>query len=67
MFERYTERALRVLFFARAAVSERNSTAIQPEHLLLGLLRENNGVSGRILRPSKDALEKAISAGVVDP
>jgi ATP-dependent Clp protease ATP-binding subunit ClpC len=64
MFERYTERALRVLFFTRAAVSKRNSTAIQPEHLLLGLLREDDGLSGSILRPSKDAIENEISADV---
>jgi ATP-dependent Clp protease ATP-binding subunit ClpC len=61
MFERYTERAIRVLFFARASVSELGSTTIQPEHLLLGLLREDNGLSGDILRPSKHALEKELN------
>jgi ATP-dependent Clp protease ATP-binding subunit ClpC len=64
MFERYTERALRVLFFTRAALSQHHSTAIQPEHLLLGLLREDNGLSGVILRPSRDVLKKEIIADV---
>ena len=43
MFERYTERARRVLFFARWEVSTRGGTAIEPEHVLLGLLRESKG------------------------
>lgn len=48
MFERYTERARRVLFFARYEASQLGSTAIHTEHLLLGLLRENQGITSRI-------------------
>jgi len=48
MFERYTERARRVLFFARYEASQLGSTAIETEHLLLGLLREGNGLASRI-------------------
>ena len=48
MFERYTERARRVLFFARYEASQLGSTAIDTEHLLLGLLRENQGITSRI-------------------
>jgi ATP-dependent Clp protease ATP-binding subunit ClpC len=40
MFERYTERARRVLFFARYECSSFGSTEIEPDHLLLGLMRE---------------------------
>jgi quinol monooxygenase YgiN len=40
MFERYTERARRVLFFARYEASQLGSTSIKSEHLLLGLLRD---------------------------
>lgn len=40
MFERYTERARRVLFFARYEASQLGSLAIEPAHLLLGLIRE---------------------------
>jgi hypothetical protein len=41
MFERYTENARRVIFFARYEASQMGSQAIEPEHILLGLLREN--------------------------
>jgi len=40
MFERYTESARRVVFFARYEVSQLGGTAIESEHLLLGLLRD---------------------------
>jgi hypothetical protein len=41
MFERYTEKARRVVFFARFEASQYGSRAIGSEHLLLGLLRED--------------------------
>jgi hypothetical protein len=41
MFERYTEKARRVLFFGRYEASQFGSPVIDTEHLLLGLLREN--------------------------
>ena len=41
MFERYTEKARRVIFFARQEATQTASQAIEPEHLLLGLLRED--------------------------
>lgn len=40
MFERYTEKARRVIFFARYEASEFGSPMIDTDHLLLGLLRE---------------------------
>ena len=49
MFEKYTERARRVIFFARYEVSEFGSKAIEPEHLLLGLLREGQAALTRLL------------------
>jgi ATP-dependent Clp protease ATP-binding subunit ClpA len=48
MFERYTERARRVLFFARYEASQLGSLSIETEHLLLGLFREGKGLVGRI-------------------
>ena len=48
MFERYSERARRVLFFARLEAHELGSTSIDPEHLLLGLIRERKGMTMRI-------------------
>src|SRR5262249_6381916 len=41
MFERYTEFARRVIFFARYEASRFGSPWIETEHLLLGLLRED--------------------------
>lgn len=49
MFERYTERARRVLFFARVAVSTFGGTAIESEHILLGLIRARRGFTSSLL------------------
>ena len=48
MFERFTERARRVLFFARYEASQLGSASIDTEHLLLGLIREGKGLSARL-------------------
>jgi ATP-dependent Clp protease ATP-binding subunit ClpC len=45
MFERYTERARRVIFFARYEASNVGSMTIETEHLLLGLLREDQNLT----------------------
>ena len=44
MFERYTEKARRSIFFARYEASQFGSPVIESEHLLLGLLRENKNL-----------------------
>jgi ATP-dependent Clp protease ATP-binding subunit ClpC len=38
-FDRFTESAIRVLFFARAAVSEYGGTVLRDAHLLIGLMK----------------------------
>ena len=40
MFEKYSERARRALFFARYEASKLGSRVIESEHVLLGILRE---------------------------
>src|SRR5712692_7042061 len=40
MFERYTESARRTFFFARHSAAELGGTAIEAEHVLLGLIRD---------------------------
>ncbi len=45
MFERYTEQARRVIFFARYEASHYGSRTIETEHILLGLLREDRGLA----------------------
>src|SRR5687768_11464157 len=52
MFERFTESARRVLFFARHEASLKGARAIDTEHLLAGLLREGTGLVPRLLRES---------------
>lgn len=56
MFERYTEKTRRVIFFARYEASQFGSPYIESEHLLLGLLREDKALIVRFLR-SKKSLE----------
>ena len=41
MFERYTEQARRVIFFARYEASQFGSEQMEPEHFLLGLYRDD--------------------------
>ena len=53
MFERYTDRARRVIFFARYDASALASSSIDTEHLLLGLLREGAGIAGKIFKRNK--------------
>ncbi|MGA3371236.1 MAG: Clp protease N-terminal domain-containing protein [Terracidiphilus sp.] len=62
MFERYTEKARRVIFFARYEASQFGSPVIEPEHLLLGLLREDKALTNRFLRShaSVEAIRKKI-------
>jgi ATP-dependent Clp protease ATP-binding subunit ClpC len=52
MFERYTEGARRVIFFARYGASNYGCRVIQTEHLLLGLLREDVALGRRFLGPN---------------
>src|SRR5436190_16637558 len=49
MFERYTEKARRVIFFARYEASQFGSPYIETEHLLLGILREDKALSVRVI------------------
>jgi ATP-dependent Clp protease ATP-binding subunit ClpC len=64
MFERYTEKARRVIFFARYEASQFGSPCIETEHLLLGLLREDKALANRFLRSSAsvDSIRRQIEA-----
>ena len=48
--ERFTQRARRVLTLAQEEAERLSHNYIGTEHLLLGLIREENGVAGRVLR-----------------
>ena len=62
MFERYTEKARRAIFFARYEASQFGSPYIESEHLLLGILRESKALSSRVLRShaSVESIRKQI-------
>ncbi len=62
MFEKYTEKARRVIFFARYEASQFGSTYIETEHILLGLLREDKALTNRYLRAhaSVESIRKQI-------
>jgi ATP-dependent Clp protease ATP-binding subunit ClpC len=63
MFERYTEKARRVIFFARYEASQFGASEIAPEHILLGVIREDRKLAARFFsRPNAGAetIRKAI-------
>ncbi|MCL5283821.1 MAG: AAA family ATPase, partial [Armatimonadetes bacterium] len=49
MWQRFTERARRVVFFAQEEAGRLGENYVSTEHLLLGLVRENDSVAARIL------------------
>lgn len=69
MFERYTEKARRVIFFARYEASQYGSKTIETEHLLLGLFREDHALVRRFLHERggmqsiRDTIESQITRG----
>ena len=63
MFERYTEKARRVIFFARYEASQFASPYIESEHMLLGLVREDKALSHRFFRAMEfESLRNQIEA-----
>lgn len=67
-FERYSESSSLTLFYSRAALSEHGGVAIEPAHLLLGLLQADADATGAVLTPAptlhvlSDCLVSAISS-----
>ncbi len=57
MFERYTEKARRVIFFARYEASQFGATQIEAEHILLGLIREDKNLTYRFFHRSHATVE----------
>ena len=62
MFERYTEKARLVIFFARSQATRYGSPCIETEHLLLGLLRESNEIVRLLPQDSEESIRKQIDA-----
>ena len=69
MFERYTEKARRVIFFARYEASQYGSKTIETEHLLLGLFREDPALTRKFIsekggvQSMRDEIESQIMRG----
>jgi ATP-dependent Clp protease ATP-binding subunit ClpC len=59
MFERFTDRARRVVVLAQEEARLLGHSYIGTEHLLLGLLHENEGVAAKVLDSMAVTLEKA--------
>ena len=59
MFERFTQHARQVVVFAQEEARALRHSHIGSEALLLGLLREHDGVAGRALESLGVSLEKA--------
>ncbi len=57
MFERFTERARQVVVLAQDEARALRHDSIDTEHLLLGLLREEEGVAARVLESLEITVE----------
>ena len=64
MFERYTEKARRAVFFGRYEASQFRSPYIETEHLLLGILREDAELVRSVLPVSFQSVRREIEARV---
>jgi ATP-dependent Clp protease ATP-binding subunit ClpC len=54
MFERFTETARQAIFFARYEASQTGSDHIESEHLMLGILRTDEALALRLLKPPEN-------------
>jgi hypothetical protein len=73
-FDRFTERARRTLTLAHEEATRFGHTAIGTEHLLLGLVREGDGIAARVLNnlgvqlpKVRAAVEATIGQGEAQP
>jgi Clp amino terminal domain, pathogenicity island component len=60
MFERYTEKARRVIFFSRHEASQFGSPVIDTEHLLLGLLREDKALPRWLAKTNLETIRQRV-------
>ncbi|MDP2326456.1 MAG: Clp protease N-terminal domain-containing protein, partial [Dehalococcoidia bacterium] len=61
-FDKFTERARRVLTLAQEEAQRFNHNYIGTEHLLLGLVREGDGVAAKVVANQGVDLNKVRSA-----
>ena len=70
MYERFTDRARKVMQFANQEAQRLNHEYIDTEHILLGLLKEGNGIAAHVLETfgvdlklARIEVEKIVPAG----
>jgi ATP-dependent Clp protease ATP-binding subunit ClpC len=63
VFERYSEQARQIIFFGRYEASQFGAPEIQPEHILLGILRSDRNLTQRLF--PADETRKAIRDRIV--
>jgi ATP-dependent Clp protease ATP-binding subunit ClpC len=59
MFERFTEKARRTIFFARYEASQFGCSCIETEHLVLGVFREDKALANQFL--ASEAIRHSIT------
>jgi ATP-dependent Clp protease ATP-binding subunit ClpC len=64
MWQRFTERARRMVFFAQEEAARLGENNVGPEHLLLALLREEDSAAGRLLTGQIGVFHERIRAAV---
>ena len=58
MFEKFTERGRKVIIYAREEAEKRQNDYLGTEHLLLALLREDEGISAAIIKKMGISIEE---------
>jgi len=58
MFEKFTERGRKVIIYAREEAEKRQNDYLGTEHLILALLREEEGISAAIIKKMGISLEE---------
>jgi hypothetical protein len=64
MFERFSEKARRAIFFGRYEASKSGSERMEPEHLLLGLIREEQGLGPELSRDVRLEIRKRVESRI---
>jgi hypothetical protein len=62
MFERFSEKARRAVFFGRYEAGKSGAERMEPEHLLLGLIREEHGLGPELSRDLRLEIRKRVES-----
>ena len=64
MFERFTDRARKIIELASAEAAQRGDDLVDTVDILVGMLREGNGIAGHVL--ARDSVDVDLVLGVRD-